>query len=104
MNVIVVTHDSIFGRYFAATLAKSTRVDRVVVETQRAPWRFYLRKLRRVGPLNFAFQYLLDRSFRREGARRLPDLPFPPHERLTSINALALGGDDLVIGFGTSYV
>ena len=104
MNVIVVTHDSIFGRYVAASLASATRVDRVVIETAGAGWRFYARKLRRVGPLNFAFQALLNRSFRRDAATRLKDLPLPPHERVGSINELTFRPDDLVLAFGSSYV
>jgi len=96
MNVIVVTHDSIFGRYVAASLARATRIDRVVIETAGAGWRFYARKLRRVGPLNFGFQYVLNRAFRRDGADHLPDLSLPTHERIGSINELAFGDDDLV--------
>jgi hypothetical protein len=104
MNVVLVTHDSPYGRYVAAALSAATRVDRVIVETGRPSLRFYLRKLRRVGPIDFAFQFALNRWFRREGATHLPDLALPPHERVASVNRCRFGPDDLVIGFGTSYV
>jgi hypothetical protein len=105
MNVVLVTHDSVYGRYVAAALRVSTRVDRVVVEAGRPPWRLYRRKLRRVGPIDFAFQAWLNRWFRTEGAKHLPPLPLPPaHERVDTINDCRFGADDLVIGFGTSYV
>jgi hypothetical protein len=104
MKVTVVTHDSIYGRYVAATLRESGAADRIVIETASAGWRFYLRKLRAVGPLDFAFQAYLNRWFRREGRKHLPDRPLPPHERIRSINDCTFAPDELVIGFGTSYV
>jgi hypothetical protein len=104
MNLVLVTHDSVYGRYLAAALRHVTRVDRIVVETGRASTRFYLRKLRRVGPIDFAFQGWLNHWFKREGARHLPTLPMPSHERVETINHCDFGADDLVVGFGTSYV
>lgn len=104
MNVTVVTHDSIFGRYFAASLARRTRVDRIIIETHGAGWRFYARKLRRVGPVDFGFQALLNRSFRREGARYLENCLLPPHQLVGSINELTFDAQDLVLAFGSSYV
>lgn len=104
MNVVLVTHDSVYGRYVAAALRASTRVERVVVETGRPPLRFYLRKLQRAGPIDVVFQAWLNRWFKEEGRRHLPDLPLAAHERIETINHCRFGPDDLVIGFGTSYV
>ncbi len=104
MNAVLVTHDSAYGRYVAAGLRAEGAVDRVVVEAGRPPLRFYARKLRRVGPLDFAFQVALNRWFRREGGRHLPAVDMPPHELVRTVNHCAFGPDDLVIGFGTSYV
>jgi len=104
MKVVLVTHDSAFGRFVAATLYEALAVDTVLVETARPGWRFYWRKLRRVGVVDLAFQAWLTRWFRREGARALPDRPMPPHERITSANEYRFGPDDVVIGFGTSVM
>ncbi len=104
IRVVLVTHDSVFGRYLAASLHSAGKVDRLIIETGRPGWRFYWRKLRRVGLVNAAFQVWLNRWFRREGRRHLPDLPFPPHETVATINGFAFGGQDLVIGFGTSII
>ena len=104
MNVVFVTHNSAYGRYVAAGLRAAARVDRVIVETGRPPLAFYLRKLRRTGPTDAAFQLWLNRWFREEGRRHLPDLPMPSHEQVETINDCHFGPDDLVIGFGTSYV
>jgi len=104
MKITVVTHDSVFGRYFASTLAESTSIDRVIVENARASSKFYLRKLRRVGPVNFGFQWWLNRWFERQGEQTLPRSMFPSHERVRSINDIAWEPDDLVVAFGTSYV
>jgi hypothetical protein len=104
MNVVLVTHDSPYGRYVAAALSAATRVDRVIVEAGGPSPRFAWRKLRRIGPVEFAFQVALDRWFRREGARHLPAAAMPAHERATNVNRCSFGPDDLVIGFGTSYV
>jgi hypothetical protein len=104
MNVVFVTHDSVYGRYVAARLRAATRVDRVIVETGGPPLPFYLRKLRRAGPANVAFQLWLNRWFKQEGRKHLPDLRMPAHERVKTINHCRFGADDLVIGFGTSYV
>jgi hypothetical protein len=103
MNVVLVTHDSVYGRYVAAGLRAAAGVDRVIVETGRPALRFYRAKLARVGPLDFAFQVALNRWFRREGARHLPGVALPPHECVRTINECRFGPDDLVIGFGTSY-
>ena len=104
MNVVLVTHDTVYGRYVAAALRATTHVDRVVVETAGASLRFYMRKLRRVGPFDFAFQAWLSRWFVREGRKHLPLLPLAAHDRVDTINSCRFGADDLVIGFGTSYV
>jgi len=104
MNVIVVTHDSIYGRYFAAMLHERSRIDRLIIETKGPGLAFALKKLRRVGIVDFAFQIFLNRWFRREGRRHLPDHPLPPHEHVATINDCTFGDDDLVVGFGTSYV
>ncbi len=104
MVITLVTHDSVAGRYVAATLAAAGRVDRVIVETAGPRWSFYWRKIRRVGPVNAVFQLWLNRWFRREVAKHLPDLPLPPHERVPNVNGRPFGDGDLVIGFGTSYI
>ena len=104
MKVVLVTHDSAFGRYVAARLYAESAVDRVLVEHARLGWRFYWRKLRRVGIADFAFQAWLARWFRSEGARHLPALPLPPHERIGTANEYPFDAGDLVIGFGTSFV
>jgi hypothetical protein len=104
MNVVLVTHDSVYGRYVAAALRAATRVDRIIIETGRPPLRFYWRKLRRAGPIELVFQAALNRWFRRQGAKHLPDLALPPHERIDTVNRCHFGPEDLVIGFGTSYV
>jgi len=54
MKILLVTRDSVYGRYLAAGLWDAGAVDRVVLETGRPPWRFYWRKFRRVGPVNAA--------------------------------------------------
>jgi len=104
MKIVLATHDSIFGRYLAATLVEAGVVDRVIVETAKAKPSFYWRKLKKVGPVNFAFQYWLNRWYEREGAKVLPNLAMPEHERVRSLNGLVFDHDELVIGFGTSYV
>ena len=104
MKVVLVTHDSAFGRFVAATLYEASAVDAVLVETTRPSWRYYWRKLRRVGAVDFAFQAWLARWYRREGARALPECTMPPHERITSANAYAFDAADLVVGFGTSVI
>src|SRR6185503_15776838 len=104
MKVVLVTHDSAFGRYVAATLYEASAVDAVLIETGRPSWRFYWRKLRRVGLVDFAFQLWLARWYRREGARTLPQRAMPPHERITSANEYHFDPSDLVVGFGTSVI
>jgi methionyl-tRNA formyltransferase len=104
MNIVLVTHDSIFGRYLASTLWDAGHLSRVLVETHKAPASFYWRKLRRVGPINVGFQYWLNRWFAREGATVLPHREFPTHERIESINTVRFTNDEIVLGFGTSYV
>jgi hypothetical protein len=104
MNVVLVTHDSVYGRYVAAGLRASACVDRVIIETAGTSPRFYARKLLRVGPVDFLFQAWLNRWFAEEGTKHLSDNRFPEHERVGTINSCRFGSDDLVIGFGTSYV
>jgi methionyl-tRNA formyltransferase len=104
MKVVLVTHDSAFGRFVASALYEASAVDVVLVETARPGWRFYWRKFRRVGVVDFAFQAWLARWYRREGGRALPECTMPPHERLTSANEYAFDAGDLVVGFGTSVI
>jgi len=104
MKVVLVTHDSAFGRYVAATLYAASAVDAVLIEQRGPSWRFYWRKLRRVGVVNFAFQGWLARWYRQEGARYLPNLALPPHGRISTANEYAFDADDLAVGFGTSYI
>lgn len=104
MNIILVTRDTGFGRYLAASLYDAGRVDRVIIETGRPSWRFFWRKLRRVGPANAVFQFFLNRWFRAEGAKYLPGRALPPHESVENVNRCPFGDDDLVIGFGSSYI
>lgn len=104
MKVILVTHDSVFGRFVAATLYSASAVDAVLVESAGPSWRFYWRKLRRVGLVDFLFQSWLTRWYRREGSRYLPDLAMPPHERISNANDYPFVGTELVLGFGSSYI
>jgi methionyl-tRNA formyltransferase len=104
MKVVLVTHDSAFGRFVAAALYEASAVDAVLVERARPHWRFYWRKLRRVGVVDVGFQLWLARWYRREGARALPERAMPPHERITSANAYPFDAGDLVVGFGTSVI
>src|SRR6058998_944803 len=104
MKVVLVTHDSVFGRFVAATLYNASVLDVVLVERARPSWRFYWRKLRRVGPIDAMFQAWLARWYRTEGARHLPRHAFPRHESIDNANSYAFERSDLVIGFGTSYI
>jgi methionyl-tRNA formyltransferase len=104
MKVVLVTHDSIFGRYVAATLYAASAVDAVLVETAGPSRRFYWRKLRRVGVVDFIFQAWLTRWYRRKGGRDLPDLAMPPHECIERANDYPFDGSELLVGFGTSYI
>lgn len=104
MNVVLVTHDSVFGRYLAASLHAAGKLDRVIIETGAPTWRFYWRKFKRVGPVNAVFQLWFNRWFRREGERYLPNLPLPQHQTVTNINGFPFGDEDLVIGFSTSFI
>lgn len=104
VNVVLVTHDSVFSRYLADGLHQSSSIDALIIESGRPSWGFYWRKLKRVGPVNFAFQFLLNRWFQHEGARCLPKPRLPPHRVVGNINGFPFGDDDLVIGFGTSLI
>jgi hypothetical protein len=104
MKVVLVTHDSAFARFVAATLYRASAVDEVLVEKARPTWRFYWHKLRRVGIVDAIFQLWLSRWYRREGARFLPGLPMPPHQRIGSANSHPFDVDALVVGFGTSFI
>lgn len=104
MRIVLATHDSAAGRFVAARLHDAGVVHRIVVEERPAALSFYVRKLRRVGVVNFAFQAALNRWFRAETARHLPAVAMPVHERLPDVNAMPLAPNELVIGFGTSYI
>lgn len=104
MKVLLVTHDGVFGRWLASSLWAAGAVDGVLVETARPRVRYYVRKLLRAGPRDFAFQAWLSRWYAREGARVLPPSSMPPHEHIPSANTYAFGDDTLPIGFGTSYI
>lgn len=104
MNIILVTRDTAFGRYLAASLHSAGKIDHVIIETGRPSWKFYWRKLKRVGPINAVFQFFLNRWFLHEGAKFLQELALPPHETVVSVNGYPFGDDDLVVGFGTSYI
>jgi Formyl transferase len=104
MKVILVTHDAVFGRYIAATLYTASAIDHVLIESAHPSWRFYWRKLKRVGVADFTFQAWLARWYRTEGARSLPALALPPHERIKSANDYPFNAGDLVVGFGTSFI
>jgi hypothetical protein len=104
MKVVLITHDSPFGRFVAASLYEASAVDQVLVERARPSWRFYARKLRRVGIANAVFQAWLARWYRTEGARHLPAHTLPPNDSIANANQYPFGASDLVIGFGTSYI
>ena len=104
MKVVLVTHDSAYGRWLASALWTASAVDAVLVETGRPRWRYYWRKLLRAGPRDFAFQWWLSRWYHNEGARALGPSSMPPHERITSANAHAFAADELPVGFGTTYI
>ncbi|MFL5615520.1 MAG: formyltransferase family protein [Gemmatimonadaceae bacterium] len=104
MKVVLVTHDSVFGRFVAATLYSASAIDAVLVETAGPSWGFYARKLRRVGLVDFLFQAWLTRWYRREGARYISEVAMPPHERIANANEYPFAGTELVIGFGSSYI
>jgi hypothetical protein len=104
MKITVVTHDSVFGRYFATTLSELISIDRIIVERPRISWRRPLRRLLRVGVVNAAFQGWLNRRFRVEGDRYLPEKAIPAHESVESANGCEFGHDELVVGFGSSYI
>jgi hypothetical protein len=103
-TVVLVTHNSIFARYLARALFDAGAIDRVIVESGKPSWKFYWRKFRRVGPFNAVFQTLLNRWFRTEGARWLPDVEFPPHDTIANINGYSFLPNSLIIGFGTSII
>jgi hypothetical protein len=104
MRIILVTRDSVFGRFVAAELHAAGAVDRVIIETRGPSLRFLRRRLLRVGPANFAFQAVLGRHFQREGLRQLGSRSLPPHTRVPDVNTCTFAAAELVIGFGTSYV
>lgn len=104
MNVILATHDSVMGRFVAASLDAAVGLDRVLVEVGGPDWALRRRQLRRVGPVDALFQWWLGREMARAAARHLPALPFPSHERIRSVNKCTFGADDLVLAFGTSIV
>ena len=104
MRIILVTRDSVFGRFVAAELTAAGAVDRVIIETRGPSLRFLRRRLFRVGPANFGFQAALGRHFQREGLAQLGRRSLPPYTQVHDVNTCAFAATDLVIGFGTSYV
>ena len=104
MRIILVTRDSVFGRFVAAELTAAGAVDRVIIETRGPSLRFLRRRLFRVGPANFALQAALSRHFQREGLGQLGTRSLPPHTPVHDVNTCTFAATDLVIGFGTSYV
>ncbi|MGH7581867.1 MAG: formyltransferase family protein [Gemmatimonadales bacterium] len=104
MKTILVMHDSVFGRYLAASLYDDGKVDQVIVETRGPGLRYYWRKFRRVGPVNALFQAWLNRAFQRRGRRWLPRRTLPPHLTIDNVNEYCFDPEDFVIGFGTSLV
>jgi hypothetical protein len=104
VKVTLVTHDAPVARYLAARLHARGAIDRLVIERRAAGAPFYWRKLKRVGPVNALFQFLLNRSMRHTSARYLAALPLPPHESVASIADCRFSADELVLAFGTSIV
>ena len=104
MNIILVTHDSVYGRYFAAKLAESAKIDKIIFETGRPSRKFFWKKFRKVGPVNFVFQYFLNRWFEKEGRKALPYLDRPEHIEVENVNYYDFTDDDLIIGFGSSFI
>jgi hypothetical protein len=104
VNVVLVTRSCVFSRYLAASLYSAGSLDAVIVETGRPSWTFLRRKLSRVGPANAVFQVAFNRWFRMEGSRHLPNLPLPPHRSLRNVNSYPFAAQDVVIGFGTSFI
>lgn len=104
MNIVLVTHDSPYSRCLAAGLAEASVVDKIIVEYGRPSRRFYLGKLKKVGIVNFVFQYFLNSWFKKQGAAFLRSIPMPEHIAVDNVNRYALDSEDLIIGFGTSYI
>jgi len=104
MKIILVTNNSIYGRYFAAEIHRLAKIDQVIIETGRPSNKFYINKLKKVGPINFVFQYWLNRWFAAQGEKYLPDKQLPEHIEVENINRHQLDPEDLLIGFGTSYI
>lgn len=104
MKIILVTNNSVYGRYFARALSDAVRLDKIIIEYGRPSWKFYYRKLKKVNPVNFVFQYFLNRWFARQGAVSLPKVELPDHILMENVNRYDFDPDDLVIGFGTSYI
>ncbi len=104
MKVTLVTRDWVGGRYVAAMLHEHQVVDRLIVEYPRISWRRYYRRIARVGPANAAFQWWLNRRFQLDAQQLLPASELPPHEAVESINGCEFAGDEIVLGYGTSYV
>jgi methionyl-tRNA formyltransferase len=104
MKIVLVTHDSVFSRFLASELAEAGAVDQVFVEYGRPSRKFFLKKLKSVGPINFLFQYRLNRWFRKRGQQVLPAVTMPPHQSVENINRHQFAEDELPVGFGTSYI
>jgi methionyl-tRNA formyltransferase len=104
MNIVLVTHDSAYSRCLAAGLADSSVIDKIIVEYGRPSRKFYYSKLKKVGVVDFVFQFFLNVWFRKQGALLLPPVAMPSHIRVDNINSYTFGAEDLIIGFGTSYI
>jgi len=104
MNIILVTNSSIFGRFLAGSLAQAAKLDRIIIEYGRPPWKYYYKKFKRVGPINFVFQYFLNRWFEKQGRSTLPHMEMPEHIRVRNVNFYDFDPNDIVIGYGTSYI
>lgn len=104
MNIILVTHDSAYSRCLADGLASSSVIDKIIVEYGRPSRQFFYKKLKKVNVFNFTFQYFLNRWFLKQGEYLLPSVAMPQHVKVENINKYTFDSEDLVIGFGTSYI
>lgn len=99
MRIVIATNNSRLGRYFAYSLNQGT----VLLEYGRPSWRFIWKKFRKVGLINFVFQYFFNAWFKWRAGRGVPDRQVE-HIKVGSVNVYPFQPDDLVICFGTSYI